>query len=224
MLPRVRGSRQNAATAQRGARQLRRYQMAPLSYIYIRSTSQTRSQRPPSLRQGQPRERLGLQFRRSLHSCLQFKRSVNGRIDGQGVHGARRPAGPARRDESPRREESPGEKPLSPQDRNAPLMTLMTRIDIGLNVCRDIMLRATLSLSTQALTRIRAMLGNTAPRIIFLQSSILTGLARYTDLTKRWWQGMSIPTRFQATADLTISTKTERVTTTLTEMCSAQEI
>ena len=88
----------------------------------------------------------------------------------------------------------------------ANMMTLMTRIDIGLNVCRDIMLRATLSLSTQALTRIRAMLGNTAPRIIFLQSSIPTGLARYTDLTKRWWQGMSIPTRFQAIADLTIST------------------
>ena len=68
------------------------------------------------------------------------------------------------------------------------------------------------------------MLGNTAPRIIFLQSSTLTGLARYTDLIKRWWQGMSILTRFQATADLTISTMTERVTTTLTEMCSAREI
>lgn len=57
-----------------------------------------------------------------------------------------------------------------------------------------------------------------------LQSSILTGLARYTDLTKRWWQGMSTPAVQQATADLTISTMTERVTTTLTEMCSAQEI
>lgn len=49
-------------------------------------------------------------------------------------------------------------------------------------------------------------------------------LGKIHGLDKRWWQGMSIPTRFQATADLTISTMTERVTTTLTEMCSAQEI